>query len=119
MCCSVRGRRMRFVPALFVVALCVGAARAATLNLILGTPAPAGTVVLSGSALPSPYQGGVNAYDGVLNWTDVNDSTVHYSTYCIDVASVISVNNPYQFNLVDLASSGLFDSKVINAVENL
>jgi hypothetical protein len=110
---------MRFVLASIVVAMCAGVSRASTLDLVLGTPAPAGTVVLSGSALPSPYQGGVNAYDGVLNWTELNNSSVTYSTYCIDVASVISINNPYQFNLVDLASSGLYDSKVINAVENL
>ena len=110
---------MRFVFASLVVAICAQFAHATTLDLVLGNPNPAGTVVLSGSALPSPYQGGVNVYAGVLNWTDQHNSLIQYSTYCIDVASVININNPYHFSLVDLATSSLYDSKVINAIENL
>jgi hypothetical protein len=70
-----------------------------------------------GNALPAPYQGGVDVYAGVLNWVD--PSNVHYSTYCVDVASVISIGNQYSFQLEDLATSNLFSTPVLNAVENL
>lgn len=68
---------------------------------------PAGTVNLYGSAL-IPDLGNattqVDAYAGVLNWTDTstNPNTAVY-TYCIDVASIIYVGNPYTFSYPPVA----------------
>jgi hypothetical protein len=107
----------RFIAGILLISACVSPTIGATLQLTLGTPSPAGTVELTGNALPVPYQGGVNVYAGVLNWAD--PSNVPYSTYCVDVASVISIGNQYNFLLEDLATSNLFSAPVLNAVENL
>jgi hypothetical protein len=99
---------------------CLSQANADSLSLSLIGAGPTGTVVLSGSALPSPYQGGVNVYAGLLDWqVPPTPSTPTLYTYCIDVQSVISIGNTYSFNEVPLASSGLFSTPVLNAVENL
>lgn len=97
-------------------------------TLLLTGASPAATVNLYGSALPSGYgtaSQAVDAYAGVLDWTDTSsgpNNGATYYTYCIDVASIIYQNQSYCYgNPAPLTSGGSlgFSTQQVNAIYTL
>jgi hypothetical protein len=123
---------MRKVSVLLALVCGLAIARASfagDLTLTLDGPGPTGTVVLSGTALPSGYQSGVNCYAGLLEWNQVVSTPptpAPIYTYCIDVASIITSGKTYYFEQENLATATqyntttpLFPATVVDAIENL
>lgn len=93
-------------------------------TLLLNGANPAGTVDLYGSALPSGYGSAsqaVDAYAGVLDWTDTSNNNASVYTYCIDVASIIYQNNSYSYTWPTglTPQSTSFSIQQVNAIYNL